>query len=100
MYVIHLNECGFQTMQLDTRWYPPFSSLQKFKLNIANTVISQDNSSLRSMNTAEILDLFQLSDSAGNGREDSVKVHGTHTIIELDPLIIIIPSTPIHTPPG
>jgi TATA-binding protein-associated factor len=36
-------------------------SLQKFKLNIANTVISQDNSSLRSMNTAELLDLFRLS---------------------------------------
>ena len=36
-------------------------SLQKFKLNIANTIITQDNSSLRSMNTAELLDLFQLS---------------------------------------
>jgi len=36
-------------------------SLQKFKLNIANTVISQDNSSLQSMNTSDLLDLFQIS---------------------------------------
>ena len=36
-------------------------SLQKFKLNIANTVIGQDNSSLQSMNTSDLLDLFQVS---------------------------------------
>ena len=35
-------------------------SLQKFKLNIANTVITQENSSLLSMNTSDLLDLFQL----------------------------------------
>lgn len=40
----------------------PFS-LQKFKLNIANTVIGQDNSSLQTMNTADMLDLFQVSGS-------------------------------------
>lgn len=33
-------------------------SLQKFKLNIANTVISQDNSSLMTMDTGQLLDLF------------------------------------------
>ena len=38
-------------------------SLQKFKLNLANTVISQENSSLLSMNTSELLDLFQLTDA-------------------------------------
>ena len=32
--------------------------LQKFKLNIANTVISQDNSSLMTMDTGQVLDLF------------------------------------------
>lgn len=35
-----------------------FSRLQKFKLNIANTVISQDNSSLSTMDTGQLLDLF------------------------------------------
>lgn len=34
--------------------------LQKFKLNIANTVITQDNSSLQSMGTDQLLDLFNL----------------------------------------
>ncbi|XP_030839988.1 TATA-binding protein-associated factor 172 [Strongylocentrotus purpuratus] len=34
--------------------------LQKFKLNIANTVITQDNSSLQSMGTEQLLDLFNL----------------------------------------
>jgi len=43
-------------------------SLQKFKLNIANTVISQENSSLLSMNTSELLDLFQLSEASEGGR--------------------------------
>lgn len=34
--------------------------LQKFKMSIANTVISQDNSSLQSMGTEQLLDLFTL----------------------------------------
>ncbi|CAH1273032.1 BTAF1 [Branchiostoma lanceolatum] len=34
--------------------------LQKFKLNIANTVISQENSSLQSMGTDQLLGLFTL----------------------------------------
>uniref|UniRef100_A0A1W7R9G5 TATA-binding protein-associated factor 172 n=1 Tax=Hadrurus spadix TaxID=141984 RepID=A0A1W7R9G5_9SCOR len=34
--------------------------LQKFKLTIANTVISQDNSSLHTMGTEQLLDLFSL----------------------------------------
>ena len=42
-------------------------SLQKFKLNIANTVITQENSSLLSMNTSDILDLFQLGDKTPMG---------------------------------
>ncbi|KAL9957258.1 hypothetical protein ACROYT_G038872 [Oculina patagonica] len=34
--------------------------LQKFKLNIANTVITQDNSSLTTMDTGQLLDLFSV----------------------------------------
>ena len=37
-----------------------YSRLQKFKLNIANTVISQDNSSLLTMDTGQLLDLFSV----------------------------------------
>merc|ERR1712048_776617 len=43
--------------------------LQKFKLNIANTVITQDNSSLHSMDTSQLLDLF----TVDSGRDDKKK---------------------------
>lgn len=33
-------------------------SLQRFKINVANTVINQDNNSLASMGTNQLLDLF------------------------------------------
>ena len=33
--------------------------LQRFKLQIANTVISQENSNLQTMGTEQLLDLFQ-----------------------------------------
>ncbi|XP_041362673.1 TATA-binding protein-associated factor 172-like isoform X2 [Gigantopelta aegis] len=59
--------------------------LQKFKLTIANTVITQDNSSLQSMGTDQLLDLFTLDDrrkgesaapeplSEANTKKDSIK---------------------------
>lgn len=34
--------------------------LQKFKMSIANTVISQENASLQSMGTDQLLNLFTL----------------------------------------
>lgn len=37
--------------------------IQKFKLKTANTVISDENSSLETMGKGEIFDLFSLSDS-------------------------------------
>ena len=43
-------------------------SLQKFKLNIANTVVTQENNSLLSMNTSDFLDLFQLGGGGGEGK--------------------------------
>ena len=42
-----------------------FFSLQKFKLNIANTVVTQENNNLLSMNTSDFLDLFQLGEGKG-----------------------------------
>lgn len=44
--------------------------LQKFKLQIANTVISQDNSNLESMGTDHLLDLFKL-DEKSKEKEES-----------------------------
>ncbi|KAF9103655.1 TATA-binding protein-associated factor mot1 [Mortierella sp. AM989] len=44
--------------------------LQKFKLNIANSVINQQNAGLQSMGTDQILDLFQISgDDETDGRK-------------------------------
>jgi TATA-binding protein-associated factor len=44
--------------------------LQKFKLNIASTIINQQNSGLSSMDTDQILDLFSVSE---NGAEEEPK---------------------------
>jgi len=44
--------------------------LQRFKLTIANTVISQENSSLQSMGTDQLLDLFSLDKTKEEGEEE------------------------------
>lgn len=45
-------------------------SLQEFKLSIANTVISADNSSLKTMGTDQLLNLFSL-EKAPNKNDSS-----------------------------
>ena len=40
--------------------------LQKFKMNIANTVISQDNSSLHSMDTSQVRECYQINATLNN----------------------------------
>ena len=44
-------------------------SLQKFKMHTARTVISSDNTSVGSMHTEGVLDLFSLEAGAPQGRE-------------------------------
>ena len=41
-------------------------SLQKFKLNLANTVVSQENASFAAMDTSSLLDLFSLQTSSSS----------------------------------
>lgn len=48
--------------------------LQKFKLQIANTVISQDNASLESMGIDHLLDLFRLDEKNKNNDESKLSV--------------------------
>lgn len=43
--------------------------LQKFKMSIANTVISQENASLQSMGTDQLLNLFTLDKVRAQSRE-------------------------------
>lgn len=45
----------------------PPRSLQRFKLNIANSVVNQQNAGLESMGTDQVLDLFKIS----TGEEDA-----------------------------
>jgi TATA-binding protein-associated factor len=49
--------------------------LQKFKLNIANTVVTTDNSSLKTMDTGQLLDLFAI-----EVREEARRPVARHTI--------------------
>lgn len=50
--------------------------LQRFKLQIANTIVNKDNQSFQSMDTSQLLDLFNTSDSegksSGNSSEEAV----------------------------
>lgn len=62
-------------------------SLQKFKLTIANTVISQENASLQTMATDQLLDLFTLDSShaAAIGSSDeksSSNARGVKSVLE------------------
>ena len=49
-----------------------YSRLQKFKLNIANSVITQDNSSLQTMDTGQLLDLFSV-EKEGKKKDSSAQ---------------------------
>ena len=63
-------------------WYPMcidfylcLYRLQKFKLNIANTIISQENASLASMGTDQLLDLFSLDENAKKQRASAASAN-------------------------
>lgn len=64
--------------------------LQKFKMTIANTIISQDNASLQTMGTDQLLDLFSLDDkakgqeivSSGGSSSDQNKRESIKSILE------------------
>jgi len=47
--------------------------LQRFKLNIASSVVTQQNSGLGSMNTGEVLDLFKVSAEGEPGKKKESK---------------------------
>lgn len=61
-------------------------SLQKFKLNIANSVINADNAGLSSMDTDQILDLFSVGvEKPKEGPSDpSKKVSAKKILEEMD----------------
>lgn len=58
------------------------ASLQTFKLNIASSIVNQQNAALATMNTDQILDLFNVKDTGPSGGnqagtvEDAVDAEG------------------------
>jgi len=56
-----------------------FSSLQRFKLNIANSVVTQQNSGLASMDTDLVLDLFRhtTAEEEGSSTKKDTDQHAT-----------------------
>ncbi|OBA27152.1 hypothetical protein HANVADRAFT_52460 [Hanseniaspora valbyensis NRRL Y-1626] len=51
-------------------------SLQKFKMNIASTVVNQQNAGLQSMETHQLLDLFDGSEESSSGSKEQTEVNG------------------------
>lgn len=66
-----ISELALTTLPLTIR-------LQRFKLNIASSVVTQQNSGLGSMNTGEVLDLFKVSaeGEGGPGQQKTKKDAG------------------------
>ena len=65
------------------------NSLQRFKIDVASTVVNQQNAGLATMETDQILDLFNISDSAGvpaaadtSGRDEDMVDVETGEILE------------------
>ncbi|KAK7208345.1 hypothetical protein BZA70DRAFT_273502 [Myxozyma melibiosi] len=50
--------------------------LQRFKMNIANTIVNQQNSGLSTMDTDQILDLFDVGDGGGSNGAAAVDAAG------------------------
>lgn len=44
--------------------FPPLFSLQRFKVDVASTVVNQQNAGLGTMDTDQLLDLFNLGETA------------------------------------
>jgi TATA-binding protein-associated factor len=56
--------------------------LQKFKTNISRSVVNRDNSSLKTMDTEQLVDLFKLGESKPQDEEHKKKKTGAASILE------------------
>merc|ERR1719470_789062 len=57
-------------------------SLQKFKLHTARTVITSDNSSIASMQTDQVLDLFSLTNEQPGGQREGSSDTGIKSVLD------------------
>jgi len=60
-------------------------NFQKFKLKTANTVISSENSSLQTMGTEKLLDLFSLDDSSEQKNKPNSSSGSIKSVLETLP---------------
>jgi TATA-binding protein-associated factor len=58
--------------------------LQKFKLNIANTIINRENTSISTMSTDQLLDLFSYEGNAKKGAKSNDGDGGTDLMGNVD----------------
>lgn len=66
--------------------------LQKFKLLTANTVVTDENASMETMGTDQLLDLFNLSDNAGqNQRMDRSAEGGRDEKVSMNSILKTLP---------
>ena len=63
VYLIHLSHPPKEEGENRILTIPP-SSLQRFKIDVASTVVNQQNAGLNTMDTDQLLDLFSLGETA------------------------------------
>ncbi|XP_023219051.1 TATA-binding protein-associated factor 172-like, partial [Centruroides sculpturatus] len=85
-----LNLTGADTVIFVEHDWNPMKDLQKFKLTVANTVISQENASLQTMGTDQLLDLFSLdltkkSDASESSGGHQAKGKGIKAVLDTLP---------------
>lgn len=62
-----------------------FSSLQRFKIDVASTVVNQQNAGLNTMDTDQLLDLFNLGETADNAEKPSDTATGNEVdMVDID----------------
>lgn len=60
------------------------SSLQRFKIDVASTVVNQQNAGLNTMDTDQLLDLFNLGETADNAEKPSEPTGNEVDMVDID----------------
>ncbi len=59
-----------------------FYSLQKFKMNIASSVINKDNASISTMDSDQILEIFNVSSANANDKDAKDKKLNSREVLQ------------------
>lgn len=61
-----------------------YFSLQRFKIDVASTVVNQQNAGLGTMDTDQLLDLFSLSETAETAEKPSDQTGNEVDMVDID----------------